>query len=295
MATAVHRGNQTYTLNGKRPYVQAGRSVRCRHRNSSRDTSPASGPECLSSQQVRSPGRSDLSSRNSLDRYAPVKAVRDPDDLARRGLPLIEKLFRESAKSVSRWKPQDQQQLSRFWTRRGTHRAHSFRDEEAREDEHWEAIFILTELSTPSPASRRRFGSPAAKTLPATQRRQAAIWGLGKTGHRAYAELLPFIADARGERCASRRSRLRARRAYWRHPSTRSPSRWWGSATGSRSSPRSFDRSVDGLCCARLWRSFADEPAIRCGLWRPSDDLIRTSCVRNSADRLCSTRSSLCS
>ena len=55
-----------------------------------------------------------------------------------------------------------------------------------------EAILILTELQTPFARSELR---RAATQFQLDERRQAAIWGLGKSGLKSYGDLVPFISD----------------------------------------------------------------------------------------------------
>lgn len=55
-----------------------------------------------------------------------------------------------------------------------------------------EAILILSELKTPFARSEL---VRAAMQFRGDERRQAAIWGLGKAGLRSYADLVPFISD----------------------------------------------------------------------------------------------------
>ena len=70
----------------------------------------------------------------------------------------------------------------------------------AERDMAMEAIFILSSLDTDF-ARQRLLDVAAMGAPPGDERRQAAIWGLGKVGHRAYGELVRFIAD--GDRDAA--------------------------------------------------------------------------------------------
>ena len=57
-----------------------------------------------------------------------------------------------------------------------------------------EAIFILTELA--SAFAKEQLRATAARPEWQTdERRQAAVWGLGKSGLKSYEDLLPYIAD----------------------------------------------------------------------------------------------------
>lgn len=55
-----------------------------------------------------------------------------------------------------------------------------------------ESILILTELKLPD---ARTLLVEAARRFVKDERRQAAIWGLGRFGHTSYDDLLPYIAD----------------------------------------------------------------------------------------------------
>jgi HEAT repeat protein len=55
-----------------------------------------------------------------------------------------------------------------------------------------EAILILTEMKTPFARTEL---ARAAAAFRGDERRQAAIWGLGKSGLKSYGDLVPFISD----------------------------------------------------------------------------------------------------
>jgi len=63
-----------------------------------------------------------------------------------------------------------------------------------RQDLSMEAILILTELKTHF-ARDELLSAAHSEGFAGDERRQAAIWGLGKAGLKSYAELIPFIAD----------------------------------------------------------------------------------------------------
>lgn len=66
---------------------------------------------------------------------------------------------------------------------------------EGRQDLRMEAVLILTELASPF-ARRELVRVASSHQFEEDEIRQAAVWGLGKRGLRAYEELLPFIANA---------------------------------------------------------------------------------------------------
>lgn len=64
---------------------------------------------------------------------------------------------------------------------------------DAPDDLKMEAVFILTEIQTDFAAITLRDLASAAD-IP-SEVRQAAVWGLGVSGHRKYSELVPFLSD----------------------------------------------------------------------------------------------------
>jgi HEAT repeat protein len=58
-----------------------------------------------------------------------------------------------------------------------------------------EAVFILTELKSEF-AKGQLVTLATDQNLQDDERRQAAVWGLGKAGLKAYKEIVPLIADA---------------------------------------------------------------------------------------------------
>src|SRR5690606_37044554 len=57
-----------------------------------------------------------------------------------------------------------------------------------------EAILILTELKTAFAREQLRSAAGDVR-FRGDERRQAAIWGLGKAGLKSYGDLVPFIGD----------------------------------------------------------------------------------------------------
>lgn len=181
---------QTYTLNGKHPYVRAGDRFLA-------DVNILAGaPESMADLTARLGERydplADLAAASPIDRYCAVKALRFRDDLRRTGLPALEGLLgREAeirvaleaaASAAAIGSDQGQQYIERIlWG-----------DPSA--EMSMESILILTELKTAF--AREQMSRVAADArFRGDERRQAAIWGLGKAGVKAYRELVPYISD----------------------------------------------------------------------------------------------------
>lgn len=181
---------QSYSLEGRHAYVQRGDLFKA-------DVSiiagaPSSLADLSSYLQHRYDPLANLATQNPVDRYAAVKALRFRDDLhssARSNLAGVlrsetdERIALEAAGS-----------LAGLQSSEGEDFLHAVLRGNGRADLRMEAIFILTELATPfardelsAIAGDRGFGGD--------ELRQAAVWGLGKTGLKAYRELLSYIDD----------------------------------------------------------------------------------------------------
>ena len=181
--------NQTYTLNGKHPYVSPG------NRFVADATILAGTPHHLADLKSfllkKYDPLADLTSANKLDRYAAVKAIRYREDLASKGLSLVEQLLRTE--------PEVRIALEAAGTAAAMGSGHGEALIETilagdAVDMSMEAIFVLTELKTKF-ARDLLIRVASENNFVGDERRQAALWGLGKTGHRAYGNLVPYIAD----------------------------------------------------------------------------------------------------
>lgn len=180
---------QTYTLKGKHPYVAVGDPFQAE------TTILAGVPESLADldrylREAYNP-LDQVRSDSPLDRYAGVKALRFRPDLHNQAAGILEAMLPtepeprvalEIAASAAALRlPLGEEKLAAVLAGDGA------------SDLSMEAILILTELKTPfAHAELVR----AIDRFRGDERRQAAIWGLGKAGLKSYADLLPFISDA---------------------------------------------------------------------------------------------------
>jgi len=181
---------QTYTLNGKRVYVKQGDKF------NGEVSILAGAPEKLADlpsflKQAYDP-IGDLKSANPVDRYAAVKSLPRREDLRNQAVAALEALLKAekeervsleaAGSSAALGSALGQEQIGKVVWGAG------------RQDLRMEAVLILTELG--SDFAREELERIAAEQKFAEDEiRQAAVWGLGKAGLRAYDRLLPFIAD----------------------------------------------------------------------------------------------------
>ena len=182
---------QTYTLNGKVAYVAQG------DRFEAKSQMLAGTPARLA--DLNSPLANaynpipDLASANDVDRYSAAKAILHRVDLYDAALPALERLIDDEAELRVAL------EAAGTSTHLGSAKGQDFVANTLHNNENkqlsMEAIFILTEVK--GAFARDRLNAVAGDaTLQEDERRQAAIWGLGKTGLKSYEDLLPFIADA---------------------------------------------------------------------------------------------------
>ncbi|OAB55815.1 hypothetical protein AY600_17930 [Phormidium willei BDU 130791] len=181
---------QTYTLNGKHPYVTPGDKFKA-------DVSMLAGaPAALADLNAHLIDEydplADTGSDNPVDRYAAVKALRFRQDLRKDSLPALEGMLDTEGEIRVALEAAGSAAFI------GSGKAEQFIEDvlwnhQAREMS-MEAILILTELKTAFAREQLRRVAGDAQ-FQGDERRQAAIWGLGKLGVTAYADLLPFISD----------------------------------------------------------------------------------------------------
>lgn len=179
---------QTYTLNGKHPYVRPG--DRFQANTAILAGTPHSLADIGKHLQDRYDPLAQTRAPNPLDRYAGVKALRFRNDLRPQASSVLEAMLdHESEGRVA------------LEAAGSAAAVHSQKGEDRLADVLWgdgpaefsmEAILILTELKTPFAHEQLL---RAAEGFRGEERRQAAIWGLGKAGLKAYADLVPFIGD----------------------------------------------------------------------------------------------------
>lgn len=181
---------QTYALNGKHAYVAAGDGFQ------GGSSIIAGVPRSQANLAVALANVYDplphLQSNSSLDRYAAVKALRFRTDLRAQALPCLEALL--DTEQDARVVLEVAGTATALGSDKGSDRIRQTLADDARPDLSMEAIFILTELA--SPFAREQLRAAAARPEWQTdERRQAAVWGLGKSGLKSYEDLIPYIAD----------------------------------------------------------------------------------------------------
>ncbi len=181
---------QTYTLGDKHAYVVPG------DRFVAKSSIVAGVPTSLANLDDRLADEydplEDLGSDSPVDRLAAAKALRVRDDLHKEARGALDRMLAhepnrrvalEAAASAAALGSAGAEGLIA-----------TLLAESAERDVAMEAIFILSDLRTDF-AREQLFNTAAMAAPQGDERRQAAIWGLGKVGHRAYGELLQFIAD----------------------------------------------------------------------------------------------------
>lgn len=134
----------------------------------------------------------DVAAESPMDRYAAVKALRFRSDLRRESVPALEDAL-DSEREI-RVALETAGSAAALGSNKGQDRIADLLWSEAFTEMSMEAILILTELKTDFARDLLREAARSAN-FSGDERRQAAIWGLGKSGLKSYADLLPFIAD----------------------------------------------------------------------------------------------------
>jgi hypothetical protein len=182
--------NQTYNLNGKTAYVAPGDVFV--GKASILAGTPAQKANLNAYLQFHYDPLADLTSTSALDRYAAVKALRFRPDLRAQAEPAVEAML--ATEGEIRVALEAAGTAASFGLAAGEQRIDQILHADA-VDMSMEAIFILTELQ--SAFARNLLVSVAGdQTFAGDERRQAAVWGLGKIGHKDYAALLDFLDDA---------------------------------------------------------------------------------------------------
>jgi HEAT repeat protein len=132
----------------------------------------------------------DLRAPNPIDRYAAVKALPSRDDLRGLVVPALEELLRDE--------PEERVALeaagasAAMGSALGQDRIGQILWGEGRNDFRMEAVLILTELASAF-AREELIRVVGDEAFERNEIRQAAVWGLGKAGLRAYDQIVPFI------------------------------------------------------------------------------------------------------
>ncbi|MBS0417155.1 MAG: HEAT repeat domain-containing protein [Proteobacteria bacterium] len=185
--------NQTFTLNGKTAYVRPGDTFEAGSRFlSGTPASMATVADYLSQDYDPISG---LHSNNAVDRYAGVKALRSRDDIAKkRRLPELENLIRKESEQRVRLEAAGSAVVLASSLGQDVIKDFLWKEDTAPEMR-MEAVLILTELG-PGGFTRDQLQKVAsAERFAGNEIRQAAVWGLGKGGLRAYEDLLEFLDD----------------------------------------------------------------------------------------------------
>jgi len=141
--------------------------------------------------QVYRPLR-ELSAANSTDRYAAVKALRFRPDLHKEALPALERLL--DVEPEIRVKLEAAASAAALGSRKGEKQISEVLFDYDATEMSMEAILILTELKTDFVWEQLMLVA-TDEELAGDERRQAAVWGLGKAGLKSYGDLVQFIAD----------------------------------------------------------------------------------------------------
>jgi hypothetical protein len=185
------RRKQTYTLNGKHVYVQAGAHFKA-------EVSILAGAPAELANLNAFAGRAydplaGLHEANAVDRYAAVKALPRRAGLRAQVVGPLEVLLANEAEE--RVALEAAGSAATLGSGLGQERIGQVLWGEGRQDLRMEAVLILTELG--SDFSRRELMRVAGDArFEGDEIRQAAVWGLGKAGLKAYREIVPFIASA---------------------------------------------------------------------------------------------------
>lgn len=183
-----HR-RQTYRLQGKHAYVKRGDRFKG---GASIIAGLPAETACLDNYltQTYDP-LSDLESPNAVDRYAAAKTIPYRYDVRGYSTTRLESLLRHENE------PRVALEVAGAAARLGSAMGETYLSDVIRNGDNpelrMEAVFILTEQHTPFSLEELR--NVARSRALTSELRQAAIWGLGKNGHRSYEDLIGFIDD----------------------------------------------------------------------------------------------------
>ena len=181
---------QTYQLRGKYPYARVG--ARFVAEASILAGTPRRRMQLDPYLQLSYDPVSHIAANDPVDRYAAVKALPYRPNQRREAVDLIE--HRLDVEADERVLIEAAGAGTTLGSAKARDRLEGFIWSQSRADLRMETVFILTELH--GPGSREILLSVANDpTFAEDEIRQAAVWGLGKTGLRAYADLLPLLGD----------------------------------------------------------------------------------------------------
>jgi len=184
---------QTYQLRGKVPYVAQGDRV-----VGEETIIAGTVPAITRLQPVNAPTwnpAADVAAANPVDRYAAAKVLPFSTVNIAQSVQLLEQAMQHEQE------PRVALEQAGSAARMGSNAGFEYISNliwtpGSREDLRMESVFILTEIATPEAATELR-RIAAAQELSQTELREAAIWGLGKAGAKAYQDVLPYISDAK--------------------------------------------------------------------------------------------------
>jgi len=181
---------QTYTLNGKHAYVSPG------DRFEAGITILAGAPEAMADLHPHLEHHYDplgaIGSEDAVDRYAAVKAIRFRTDLHGNALGVLEPFI--DTEGEPRVALEAAGSAAFLESGKGQDYIAAVLWGNGPVDLSMEAILILTELSNEF-ARDELVRVAGADEFKGDERRQAALWGLGKAGLKSYRDLVPFIGD----------------------------------------------------------------------------------------------------
>lgn len=188
--------NQSFTLKGKTAYVKCGDTFTAG--SCFLSGTPASTANLTPYLSQRYDPLAALEFPDAVDRYAGVKALRFREDEASGVRSAIESLIGREAEP--RVKLEAAASATALGSSLGEETIAQFVWKEQPDKElaylRMEAVLILAELKAEKFAAAMLKDIATHEAFVDDEIRQAAVWGLGKTGLKRYDELLPFIADS---------------------------------------------------------------------------------------------------
>jgi len=182
---------QTYSLAGKHSYVRPGDAF------SAEASIIAGTPASLANLHEYRKHAYDplqgLASQNSVDRYAAAKAIPHRIELKTKAVPALEALM--TKEPDERVALEAAGSAAAMGSELGQMRINALLAGDGRADLRMEAVLILTELGN-SFAREELLRVASDQRFAGDEIRQAAVWGLGKSGMRSYGDLVPFISDS---------------------------------------------------------------------------------------------------
>jgi len=181
---------QTYSLGNKVPYVSAGDSVA--GNKAFLAGTPAKTSDLRPFLGTAYDPIQGLRANNVLDRFAAVKALWVRRELRDEAIPLLERMLR--SEPDARVALEAAGVAAASGSRPGRAYIRDLVNGEGRTDLQMEAVFILTEIGDEYSLRGLRHVTTAG-CFKGSEMRQAAVWGLGKSGLRSYTDLIKFVAD----------------------------------------------------------------------------------------------------